>query len=304
MKEKMFDFEEVFADYKVNYVKEVEEWHYGKITDVQIITNEYLNSGVRIPQYDMVIKVAVELDCEIVIQKKLFKNITLKGRRVFQEFIEQFKIVRKNTKGISVLYPEKLIGKFCKVILLRTKNIAKIKPAEFKNNNAKRIYSEFFANEAVSEFDRENMPELVKFYTIIPAYRPYNKFIVSQEYHAVIAKVEVKQDQFDYKEYMLIVTLNVFNGGNGRIFRKYFNSIFSKGKKKLDKFFIDFDIVNEEGYPDINRLKEKICKITLLENSCGNIYADELAPLNVIGKNAKKQYQQLNQYSGLCEEEF
>jgi hypothetical protein len=252
----------------------------------------------------MVINVAVELDGEIVCKKMIFKNITLKGRRVFQEFIDQFEIIRKNSNGNYVLYPEKLIGKFCKTVLSKRKSIAKIIPAEFQNNKAERICSEFFANEAVSEFDRSDMPELVKFYTIIPAYRPYDKFIVSQEYHAVITNVEVKQDQFDYEEYMLIITLNVFNGGNGRIFRKYFNSIFSKGKKQLDKFFIDFDIVNEEGYPDINRLKEKICRITLLENSCGNIYVDALVPLNVAGKNAKKQYQQLNQYSGLCDEEF
>lgn len=304
MKEKMFDFEEILADYKVNYVREAEEWHYGKITDVQIITNEYLNNGVRIPQYDMVIKAAVELDGEIICKKMIFKNITLKGRRVFQEFIDQFKIIRKNSNGNYVLYPEKLIGKFCKTVLSKRKSIAKIIPAEFQNNKAERICSEFFANEAVSEFDRSDMPELVKFYTIIPAYRPYDKFIVSQEYHAVITNVEVKQDQFDYEEYMLIITLNVFNGGNGRIFRKYFNSIFSKGKKELDKFFIDFDIVNEEGNPDVNKLEGRICGITLLENRKGNIYADMLEPLVISEKNAEKQYQMLSQYSVLDEEEF
>lgn len=117
-----------------------------------------------------------------------------------------------------------------------------------------------------------------------------DEYMPNIEYHGCIRDVECEEvgDDINVK-----IAAYVFDGGKTRVIAKFFNSIKTNGKSEFDRFCKMYDIVDNEGRIQIEKIKGRFSKVVLWENRKGNKYIDSLKPLSVKYDVHNNQYRML-----------
>lgn len=256
------DVSKVFEEYIVDETTEAVNGYAGIITGVEVSKSLISNGITSYNDYTVTIKVLVYGDVGIKQYKKNYRNILTRGRNKFQDLISEFDLIKENENGDSELRLDLLLGRICEVSFGAAKIIKDITIPEFEDEETKIEITAVLTKEAVVA-DGVNVPDKIKYYTIIPVVDPAGSFSENVRYTAVIKKIDCFKDKAHPDDVTIRIAAYLYNGGTTEKYCKYFNCVHNKGKEEFDEFCKIFDSINEIGKIDTDRIIGRLCEAKL-----------------------------------------
>lgn len=281
------DTNKFFESYVVGDVQKNWSSYAACITGIIIVSSKKITGD-----YHCAIKVAVKIGNELSEAYGVYKNILTTGRNAFQDFTEEFELLETDEDGAGYLDFTKLNNKICIAKVNTANQVKNIVNVELDGSETEKKIIKFFENNVkdAHSINMANVPSEIKYYCYIPSTTPDNEYLPNFEYHGCIRDVECKEKDNDVN---IKIAAYVFNGSYTKVIAKFFNKINSTGKSAFDEFCRSHEIVDDNGKPDINKLKGRLCKVVLCENRKGNKYIDTLFPLEEVYDVHINHYAQL-----------
>lgn len=281
------DFDAFFKSYVVNDTSDNWKNYPACLTDAKI----YRSKGIE-GDFNLKIKVNVILKNKLKSAHQIYKNVLTTGRRAFQEFAEEFELWTEDEEGIKCLDLSRLDNKVCIAKVNKTNQLKGITNILLDGSAKENEIIDFFKKhiKAAHNINLATVPDEVMYYQYIPVTTSEDEYMPNIEYHGCIRDVECEEvgDDINVK-----IAAYVFDGGKTRVITKFFNSIKTNGKSEFDRFCKMYDIVDNEGRIQIEKIKGRFSKVVLWENRKGNKYIDSLEPLSVKYDVHNNQYRML-----------
>ena len=154
----------------------------------------------------------------------------------------------------------------------------------------RRAFQEFAEDFELWAKDKEGIKYLDLSKLDNPAMTSEDEFMPDVEYHGCIRDVDCIENG---KDINVKIAAYVFDGGKTRVIAKFFNKINTTSKGEFDKFCRMYNIVDDDGKIQIEKIRGRFSKVVLFENSKGNKYIDSLEPLPVEYDVHNNQYKML-----------
>lgn len=299
IRKNQLDPSEVFNRYIVDDTPE--HWHCypGLTTGVEIIPSK------KPGEYHCKISFVLKKKKEVMAGSKTYKNIFTAGRCEFQEFAEEFELMQEDDRGESFLNLQELCNRYCTVYINSKNTVRALSAAEFskKDKTAMEISRQLEAHsQECGPIDLAALPEAVLRYHIIAMTEPYDAWQPDTEYHAIVKGVTAEKSN-RANDYNVKVSAYVFNGNHVKVMAKYYNGIYSGGKAAFDEFCHKFGMVNKDGSISVQEAEDTFCCVVLYANSKGNLYIDEIEPMEV-PETSFDQYDMVMDYSEAARQEY
>ncbi len=262
MKNNTIDTSKIFEEYVVGESVNAVNGYAGIITGVEVNKSLVSNGIASQNDYTVTITILVDVEDGIKQLKKNYRHIFTKGRKVFQNLITAFGLIKKNENGESELRLDILLGRICEISFGTARLIEDIAIPVFDDEETKKEITAILIKEADISND-VNVPAKVKNYSIIPVIDPVGGFIENTVYTAVIKKIDCFKDKRHPDDVTIRISAYLYNGGITEKYCKYFNCVHSKGKAEFDKFCKNFNCINEVGKIDVKKIIGRLCEAEL-----------------------------------------